>query len=59
MASVAVAEAAYAAMQKGKALVVPGMRNRLLAVLSRLVPIGATARMARRLLEDVPAAERR
>ena len=59
MASVAVAEAAYAAMQNGKALVVPGMRNRLLAMLTRLVPIGATARVARRVLEDVPAAERR
>ena len=58
MASASVAEAAYTAMKNGKALVVPGMRNLLLAMIARLAPIGVGARVARHLLENVPAADR-
>jgi short-subunit dehydrogenase len=52
MTSRAVAERAYSALNRGTALTVPGLRNRLLSASVRLVPIPAAARVARRLLED-------
>ncbi len=47
-----VAEAAYAALNKGVALVVPGCRNRLLSASVRFLPIPTAARVARLFLED-------
>lgn len=52
MSSSAVAEAAYAAMNKGAALAVPGCRNRLLAASVRFLPIPTAARVARLFLEN-------
>jgi uncharacterized protein len=51
-----VALAGYEGMMKGKAVVIPGARNRLQAVLAtRLAPRGMAAGVARRLNEDAPA----
>ncbi len=47
----AVARAGYAGMQAGKAIVVPGVRNRLIAGSSGLAPRTVTARIARALQE--------
>jgi short-subunit dehydrogenase len=55
MSSSAVAEVAYAAVNKGAALSVPGCRNRLLAASVRLLPIGTAARVARSFLENARA----
>jgi uncharacterized protein len=44
-----VARAGYAGVQAGKAIVVPGLRNRLLAGSSGLAPRSVTARIARAL----------
>jgi short-subunit dehydrogenase len=52
MAPRAVAEAAYGAMTRGKALAVPGCRNRLLSASVRFLPIATAAQVARRFLED-------
>ncbi len=51
MSSQAVAEAGYRAQKKGKALVVPGLRNRLLATSVRLIPMMTAARISRSLLQ--------
>jgi short-subunit dehydrogenase len=42
----AVAETAWRALARGRALVVPGVRNRVMAASTRLVPISAAARVA-------------
>ena len=44
-----VARAGYAGMQAGKSIVVPGLRNRLIAGSSSLAPRSVTARIARAL----------
>ena len=49
MESLEVARAGYAGMQAGKSIVVPGVRNRLLAGSSGLAPRSFTARIARAL----------
>lgn len=54
MSSSAVAEAAYAATTRGKALAVPGCRNRLLSASVRFLPVATAARIALRFLEDAP-----
>jgi short-subunit dehydrogenase len=46
-----VARAGYAGMQAGKDIVVPGLRNRLIAGSSGLAPRSLTARIAR-VLQD-------
>jgi short-subunit dehydrogenase len=52
MSSSAVAEAAYAATMRGRTLVVPGWRNRILASTARLVSGATAARVSRFLVED-------
>jgi uncharacterized protein len=52
MSSREVAEAAYRALDGGRALVVPGLRNRLLAASVRLLPVATAARVARLFLEN-------
>ena len=46
-----VAEAGYAAMLQGKPLVIPGLRNKLLAFSVRLAPRRVVTRIARRMQE--------
>ncbi len=58
MSSRVVAEEAYRALGKGRALVVPGCRNRLLSASVRLLPLATAARVARSLLENAPAGAR-
>jgi uncharacterized protein len=52
MTSREVAERAYAALARGSALVVPGLRNRLISASVRFVPISTAARVARLLMEE-------
>jgi short-subunit dehydrogenase len=49
MDAATVARAGYVGMMAGKAIVVPGMRNRLLAGSAGLAPRTFTARIARAL----------
>ncbi len=51
-----VARAGYAGMQAGKAIVVPGLRNRLIAGSSGLAPRSLTARIARALQDPADLA---
>jgi short-subunit dehydrogenase len=55
MPSTAIAEAGRAALERGAGLVVPGWRNRLLAVSVRLVPTRTAAAIARHMLESPPS----
>jgi uncharacterized protein len=56
MDAAAVARAGYAGMQAGKPIVVPGVRNRLLAGSSGLAPRSITARIARALQDPADVA---
>jgi len=47
-----VAEAGYRGLMAGKTVVIPGVRNRLLALATRFAPRGLVIRMVRRLQEE-------
>ena len=49
-----VARAGYAAMLRGQTVVIPGARNKALAMLVRLMPRKAVTRFVRRAQERVP-----
>jgi short-subunit dehydrogenase len=54
MTAAEVSKLGYAAMKRGKALVITGRLNGLMAFLTRFAPIGLTASMARRFQETQP-----